>query len=875
MKKLLFLFLAFIFVFSCKKEVQGVPSILDATLKILIIKRSSGNIKTISPVSFKCNYELEEDVSKTNNLIIEVTPSDENASVYFDRGTENKRSEIYEKYKDLILITVKNGTSSNTYKINIKRYIDVSLQSLTIKQEETKIQTFAPVDLVNTVKLPNVVDGINYLTIEVKAKDSSTNIYFDDESIERTQKVYTNSQAQIKIKTQSGKNSKEYILVIQEPENKTRMKRLLINQKDVVLKELISYIPKVINVELKESVSSTEFVMFEVTTEKNSAQVFFDDVLVPSKIKKYENFQNIVKIKIKEGNHETEYKVNLKEPTLPEPKDYSCKCNVVDSAGGSNVDGAIVKVYEEGSSTVLQEKTTNIEGNVYFSLEGNKYYTFVVSKKGSAGSRVDEVYIPNDKRLFLPIVIRDGEKGALAIAPRIDALTIKHNGNEKPFEKHERIDFSKIDEETTINVTVKSYKIIPERKIDNRRFGISLNIGAPYTASSYGNISLTPNIKETNIDLNGEITQKFSMPLNKLVASNGENTLYFVIYDVAGNRCEHHKKVIFENANLNKNEENLIDKFSEFSVYSERYYRSLGIFGMPKEENEKTSARVILFFKFEKDIEIGKVDVFRRPYQEKDMTENWELVCTKSYEKGFVGQYFRDFKIADDLNQLKEGEMYQYKLEAYNANGKIISPIATVRIMEAFNVLLTTPKNNSEIYLQDIKNQNFAFEISNPKLWENADYFSFAFTLQDEKSNPIFISKMRYYLNGEKDLKIADKNKVYKKYSEYTSINNIDELIKYDNGLVTITKEFFNEPRFSIIEKKLVSNITQGGLYYWDIQDIDVYQDDVSAYFVKEYPYLDNKTGKPLKEGKTRSYSFSNLDGVGGAINGKALFIVK
>ena len=135
MKKFLFLFLAFIFVFSCKKEVQGVPSILDATLKTLIIKRSSGNIKTISPVSFKCNYELEEDVSKTNNLIIEVTPSDENASVYFDKDTENKRSEIYEKYKDLILITVKNGTSSNTYKINIKRYIYVSLQSLTINQE--------------------------------------------------------------------------------------------------------------------------------------------------------------------------------------------------------------------------------------------------------------------------------------------------------------------------------------------------------------------------------------------------------------------------------------------------------------------------------------------------------------------------------------------------------------------------------------------------------------------------------------------------------------------------------------------------------------------------------------------------------------------
>ena len=74
-------------------------------------------------------------------------------------------------------------------------------------------------------------------------------------------------------------------------------------------------------------------------------------------------------------------------------------------------------------------------------------------------------------------------------------------------------------------------------------------------------------------------------------------------------------------------------------------------------------------------------------------------------------------------------------------------------------------------------------------------------------------------------------------------------------------------------------------MYYWDIMDIgknplgvrdlEGNVDDKAAYFVKEYPYLDSRTGKPVGTEKSRSYSYSNLDIIGGAVNGKALFIVK
>lgn len=763
------------------------------------------------------------------------------------------------------------------HKVQENIEVDVSLKKIIINRGDGVEKIISPVSLICNYELEEQINKVNYLLVEAVPSDENAEIYFGQSYENKRTEKYEKYRESIVITVKKNKKEKKYTLNIKKLDDKTGIQSLVIKQKDVVLKNLNSFIPKVINVDLRDRVSSEEFVLVNVTPKEALAEVLFDEIpSISNGTKKYESYQKLVKVTIKKGNEKSEYKLNFREPIIPEPKDYLIKCNVVDSVGGTNVEGAKVKVYEEGSIQVLQEKTTNIEGNVYFSLEGDKYYTFVSSKKGSAGSRVESVYLASNKRLFLPIVMREGEVGALAKPPEVIGLSITHNGNEKPLEKNEKIDFSKINESTVLNIKIRSTKIIPERKIDNRRFGVMLNIGSCSSGNSYGAMYLIPNLKETKIDQDGLIIQNFSTHLNKLVASDGENTLHFMIYDVAGNRCERHQRVIFENASLNNNEINSVDDFSEFSVYSERYYRSLETFGMPKEEGMQTSARVVLFFKFNNDIEIGKVNVFRRPYQEGSTKENWELVHIKHYEKNFTGQYFRDFKISDDSGTLKEGEIYQYKLEAYNSKGRIVSPIATVRIMEAFNVFLTNPKNGSEISFSDIPNKNFSFKISNKKLWESSDYFSFAVLINNENSEPIYVSKMRYYLNGEKNLQIADKSKKYKKYTDYNpSTTNIDELIQYTDGIVTITNNFFNEAGFNIEAESLAKKITQGGLYYWDIQDIDVYQDDVGAFFVKEYPYLDNKTGEPFGSTKSHSYSCSNLDGVGGAVNGKALFIVK
>ena len=899
MKKIIFIFAVLAFAFSCKT--QNTQNGQDTTLKTLVIKRNSGMEKTISPVPLNYDYELKNDITDKNHLIVEAIANDPNATIHFDREANHRASREYKVYKPKIFIVVKNGGSSSTYTINInKAKKDIGLQSLTIKQAETLVNEFKePVSLTNTVRLHSIVSGINYLTVEAKPKDSSSSIYFDDESVARTTKGYTKSQAQIKIKVKKGKEEKEYTLNIEEPEDITGIQKLVIKQDDVVLKEFNSSIPKVINVDLREKVSSTEFVMFEVTPKIPDAEVLFDGNSSSSKTKKYESYQKLVRISVKKDSKETEYLVNLREPEIPEPKNYSVKCNVVDSMGGTNVEAASIKAYEVGNNIQLEEKTTDKEGNAYFSLQGDKYYTFIISKQGSAASRVESVYVPSNRHLFLPIIMRDMAKGALAISPEVSDIIMRHNGNETKLEPKHEIDFSNVNGGTVLNITVKSRskKIIPEMKTDSQNFGIAMTIDSPFTINSSAVISPSPvpngSGATITIEPDGTITQKFSVSVNKLVAEDGDATLYFTIYDIAGNRCERHQRVTFKNAQLKRNE-NPSNRFLEFNAYSERYYRSLRTFGMPKEEGCETSARVIFMFRFDKNVvDVGRLDILRRPYQAGDITENWEVVYSQHYEKNFKGDHKGTFKVSDASGSLRDGEVYQYKLEAYSSKGKIESPVATIKIMEAFNIFLETPKNRSEIALSNIENQNFAFKISKKSLWETSDYFYFDVLLNAEDTygagstyGLMFASMLKYHLGNKKDLEVAhyasqfDKKRIYKRYTDYNpSTTNLENLIKYENGTVTLTNKFFNEANFNIERMSLKNKITKGGMYYWDIQYIGEdplgVRDDMAAFFVKEYPCLDSKTGKPIENAKSYSYSYSNLDIIGGAINGKALFIVK
>ena len=907
MKKIIlsFVVLVLLSTFSCKTDVSNTQE-ADTKLKTLVIRRSSGLAKTISPVPFNYTHNLKKDITSENPLIIEATASDSNATIHFDREASPKTSKEYKAYKPKVVIVVKNGGFSSTYTISIERpKAEISLQSLIVKQGEIEVKSFnEPVSMTNSVKLTKIIDGLNYLTVEAKPKDTGTNVYFDGENISRTKKYYTSFQSQIKIKLQKDQQIKEYTLTIENVEDKAGMQRFVVRQNDVVLKDINSDIPKVINVDLRDKVSSSEFVMIEVTPKENQAEVFFDGILNASKTKKYENYQKIVKILIKKDGQETEYSVNLREPEIAEPQNYSVKCNVVDSMGGTNVEGANIKAYEEGSSTFTEEKTTDREGNAYFSLAKDKYYNFVISKNGWAGSRVETVYVPLDKRLFLPIVMRNGEKGALAIAPEITKLSIRNSGVEKALNKNHEIDFLKLTAGSVLNITVslKSKKIIPEVNSDSKNFGIAMNINSPLSNNSDGVIfpSKVPNGSGNTIiiETDGSITQNFSVPLNKLAVENGNATLYFVVYDTAGNRCERHQKVTFKNATL-KQTENLKNQFATFNVYSERYYRSLQTFGMPKENECETSAKVIFKFKFDnKTVDVGRLDVLRRPYQEGSPTENWEVVYTKHYEKNFRGDSTGEFKVSDDSGDLRDGQVYQYKLEAYNSNGKMSSNIATIKVMEAFNIVLTTPKNRCEIPLSNIGDQDFAFNISKKSLWTDSDYFYFDVLLHAEdiytngtNIGLMFAAMLKYNLGKNKDLEVAkydqwNINRLYKSYTHYNpQTTNLDDLVKYADGTVTLTNKFFKEASFNVVSKTLSDSIRQAGMYYWDIMYIgknplgvyDLYGnfDDKAAFFVKEYPYLDSRTGKPVGTEKSLSYSYSNLDIIGGAVNGKALFIVK
>lgn len=615
----------------------------------------------------------------------------------------------------------------------------------------------------------------------------------------------------------------------------------------------------------------------------------------------------------------------------PTPKDPSLEqlvsrvvCNVVDSVGGSNVEGVEVQVYLAGTSNKKGEATTDAKGNASFNLDADKAYDFVLSKKGRAASRVENAYVKQGEVRVLPIVMREWYVGSKAIAPEMNKVQLRQKINGQ-FESEVITDDFEIDLDTLVNVadffvstTSKSGEIIPEKVPDwNNNNGIGMNIGSPFRHDEGFRMNTASRVNLDNgkkIEYHDDyVEQCFTFNINSILALDGEITLYFIAYDVAGNRCERQERIKIKNGKL-KNEVDSKHRFESFQATSKRYYRSLATFdlndintfGMLSEEGTPTSLDVEFIFKLNQTIKIGRVDVLRREYKEGNIQDGWECVYIRQYsdKNGFKGNNYGYFFITDDSGDLEEGKTYQYKLLAYSKDGKITSNVATVRIMEAFNLLLTSPAPRATIQRNQINKQEFSFRISNPSLWDKnkADYFSFGvLVLRDEyleyKDNQgqpqyyglCFASKLKYDFTktGNKAFLVAGVANSYDDYN-YRVFNtlygasslSIDDVFKYDNGNITLKSKFFANPSFNTFGKTTLKDNIYSGIHYWDVpnmsQNLLKADYDRGVAFVKEYPYLNPLTGQEVAgAGKSQSSSYSNLNRFGGAVNGRAVFTVK
>ena len=550
---------------------------------------------------------------------------------------------------------------------------------------------------------------------------------------------------------------------------------------------------------------------------------------------------------------------------------------------------------------------TNEYGNAYFNIEAGKCYDFVLSKNGRAGSRVENVYVSSTKKM-IPIPMLEWAVGAKAIAPTIGKVDIlNYQTNETTLLTTDiEIDMANMEFHHYLHLTTTSSsgEIIPLKKDESGNFGISMNIDSPFgTNEKWDKIPATRfEIGGSDIatDAQGNKIQEWGFSLGSMMVREGEATLYFICYDQAGNRCERQEQVKFKNASI-KDELNTEDHFEMFQAMSKRYYRSLNLFGMPKEAGESTSLNVIFHFKFNNHIEVGRVDIFRRPYSTGDITKAWKKVYTKQYKRGYKGEKVDNrhgvFRLRDDSGNLQEGKEYQYKLVAHTKKGRIESDVATLRMMEAFNILLTSPAPRKVVELKDIPTQDFSFKISNEALWDKEKVDDFYFDVlittditggEGSTNGLCFSSKIKYSLQGdnEKKLYIGDANKNYKSLSEIfpdpSEQPKESDLINYNKGLITLKSRFMNTPQMTLTNLGLENSITFAGMYYWDVQSFagKSNEDALSpankaAYFVKRYPYLDNKTGSVKNpDNVATSYSYANLDAGSGACNGRSLFIV-
>ena len=913
----------------------------DATLKELIIKQAGSTVQSFqATVADTLNVTLKKNINATDKLRIEAIPTDLNANVYFNSVLEESKTKEYTSSVSKVIIKVEKGSATKEYTLNITESAtpspadDATLKELIIKQTGSTVQSFQAT-IANTlnVTLKKNINATDKLRIEAIPTDPNANVYFNSVLEESKTKEYTSSVSKVIIKVEKGSATKEYTLNITEsatpsPADDATLKELIIEQTGAIVKKFQATIANTLNVTLKKNINATDKLRIEAIPTDPNANVYFNSVLEESKTKEYTSSVSKVIIKVEKGSATKEYTLNITESTTPPPPppDYNVKCNVVDSVGGSNIEGVRVKAYLAGTQTEKGDTTTDVNGNAYFKLDSDKAYDFVLSKNGRAASRVENAYIKQNEKRVLPIIMKEWFVGTKAIAPEIKKVTLlKKNGSQ--WKREQLKDNFEIDCATLpasinsffyLETISKSEEIIPEKVPSwNNNNGIGMNIGSPFRHDGYG-FSMTA---ASRIEVEdgkeivyhaGYVQQAFGFAIGSVLALDGDITLYFIAYDVAGNRCERQERIKIKNGKL----KNVVDANHHFEIFratSKRYYRSLStfglgdaeLFGMPSEEGTPTSLDVEFMFKFNQKIKIGRVDVMRREYQTGNIQNGWECVYVKqySYGNGISGTSKGYFFLNDDSGTLEEGKTYQYKLVAYSKDGKITSNVATIRVMEAFNLLLTTPAPRAIIEKADIENQDFSFRISNPSLWDSqrSDYFSFGvlvlkdqYSEYEENGQPkyyglCFATKLKYDFTktGNEAFLVAGATKTEDDYNYEvfntlagTSSISLSDIFEYNNGTITLKKRFFSNASFNTFGgTTLKDSIYEGGIYYWDVPNMSKYLlkgYDKGVAFVKEYPYLDANTGAEVSgAGKSHSASYSNLNGVGGAVNGRSVFTIK
>lgn len=622
-------------------------------------------------------------------------------------------------------------------------------------------------------------------------------------------------------------------------------------------------------------------------------------------------------VKVTKGGNSKEYTLNFIEAAHSV---VNVEVLVVDSIGGTKVDGTTLKVFDASTNAQVGADIPVHNGiaNV-IALQRDQRYNFKLEgiQRQWAGSLIENYYIsalPNQKLTMIQFPHGDHTRGVEP--PKVASIMkVAADGVETPINDGASIDNSLKNIKVEFSSTVGA---VEEKAWGG--FGAKLGMGMiPNSITGIGGNNKGTTYSSPNF------TSKYEFELKpgtgNFIFPNGNFDLIVVGYDIANNRVEKHISIKSENSAHEGSLENA--KFDGMLILSRRDPYSAGIYSNDRDDithvditgktfndnplalnptdGRRTSYRSIMLFSFvDKNngnhIPIIGFDLYRKKARTSD---KFERVSRTIYGGSTTGRH-QGF---DTDSRLEENGEYEYKVIAYNASHTAESPVLTMKVMESFTYELAAPAKHALLTKTEAQNISYMCRVSNVNLLkkENADRFNSGLLVLDGQGGALFGSRFRYYYNRTyKDgnsgpdllIDIVQNGKVYSRISyqdvlkdplaRMMKINSLEELIKVDSttGEITLTPKFTRIGIFNVEEytKGRALEYTAGTTYQWDMQDwgnnaydLSSRDGDTPMLIIKDYKYT-NPDGS-IGSVQTQTWGNTGSNGAN-AINGRYTFTV-
>lgn len=623
-------------------------------------------------------------------------------------------------------------------------------------------------------------------------------------------------------------------------------------------------------------------------------------------------------IKVTKGGNSKDYTLNFVEAGTT----VDVEVLVVDSIGGTKVNGTTLKVFNAGTNTQVGADVTVNSGIANVTgLQPNQRYDFklVGIAKQWAGSLIENYYVSalkNQKLTMIQFPHGDHTRGVEP--PKVVSIKkVPGTGAETPINDGDSIDNSL----KSIKVEFSSSVGAVEEKAWNG-FGAKLGMGmipnsitgieGYYDGTTYSDPNFT---SKYEFELKPG-TEDFIFP-------NGNFDLIVVGYDIANNRVEKHISIESKNSKSGTSLKNA--KFNGMLMLSIRDPYSIGIYSNDGEDithvdimgksfngnikplaldpigGGRSSYRSIMIFNLvnkdddQQNVPIIGFDLYRR---KAGTNGNFERVSRTIYGGLATGSKGRHQGFDTD-SRLEENGEYEYKVIAYNASHTAESPVLKMKVMESFTYELQAPAKHALITKAVAQNMSYICKVSNTKLLkkEEADRFNSGLLVVNGQGEALFGSRFRYYYNRTyKDgnsgpdllIDIVQPDGVYPKISYQDvlkgplakiGINSLNDLIRVNSttGEITLTP-IFTKIGFFNVEPYTAGRpleYTAGTTYQWDMQDWgnNAYSlnDDTPMLIIKDYVYTNPDGSTGLVQTQTKGNTGSNG---ANAINGRFTFTV-